>query len=174
MITLVSSPWGLGPTIMHRTVQGGTSFVEVPQYWSISNLLMHLMLSVLNEYPLLLFWLHSYVTCIKLYWAYCEGPDRTVKNRHSTWKEGDIFTSVSRRSTKILLIPFTKVTRGQRLGQLLLYWSQKKDSTFFFSCHNFFEIWLLFDNIEFIRQFHEFCYYDSTFFFSKNEFCYVH
>ena len=148
--------------------------MEVPKYRSISNLLMHLMLSVLNEYLPLLFWLHSYVTCIKFYWAYCEGPDRTVKNRHSTWKEGDIFTLVSRRSTKILLIPFVKVTRGQRLGQLLLYWSQKKDSTFFFSCHNFFEIWLLFDNIEFIRQFHEFCYYDSTFFFSKNEFCYVH
>ena len=100
--------------------------MEVPKYRSISNLLMHLMLSVLNEYLPLLFWLHSYVTCIKFYWASCEGPDRTVKNRHSTWKEGDSFTLVSRRST------FTKVTRGQRLGQLLLYWSQKKISTFFF------------------------------------------
>ena len=106
--------------------------MEVPKYRSISNLLMHLMLSVLNEHLPLLFWLHSYVTSIKFYWASCEGPDRTVKNRHSTWKEGDIFTLVSWRSTKLLLIPFTKVTRGQRLGQLLLYWSQKKISTFFF------------------------------------------
>ena len=97
-----------------------------PQYRSISNLLMHLMLSVvymihlftLTSFPISLCILHnSYFTSIKPHSAYCEGPDRTVK----TWKEGDNFTLVSRWSTKLVLIPFTKVTRGQRLGQLLLY-----------------------------------------------------
>ena len=40
---------------------------------------------------------------LKPHSAYCEGPDRTVKNMEG----GDNFTLVSRWSTKLVLIPFT-------------------------------------------------------------------